>query len=141
MNNLQKKTDLKKKYTVNPSVNLRGNVGNILDVRWNFIPIQCDFDSKETGVLLYKIYKIRCYHLRTGELERRMNTSLPSHQLEVNFQPGFINLFFADEQMFFLWKISLLDESLLQKVSIDSLPSERIFSQIYVYRYLSMVQY
>lgn len=33
MNNLQKKTDLKKKYTVNPSVNLRGNVGNILDVR------------------------------------------------------------------------------------------------------------
>lgn len=38
-------------------MNLRGNVGNILDVRWNFIPIQCDFESiRKRQVFFYIKY-------------------------------------------------------------------------------------
>lgn len=115
--------------------------------RWNFIVIQCDFESirssQETSVSFYLyIYKIQSFcHLIRSKLERRTNIYL--NQLEVNFQPGsrvHQSLFSAAEQKMFLLLLKIFPSLRLsssQKISIDSLPSKRIFPQTYIYISLS----
>lgn len=96
----------KKRYTVNLSINLRGNVGNIslkfyCDSMW--FRIDSFFSRDRCSFYLY-IYKIQSFcHLIRSKLERRTNIYL--NQLEVNFQPGsrvHQSLFSAAEQKMFL---------------------------------------
>lgn len=130
----------KKRYTVNLSINLRGNVGNIslkfyCDSMW--FRIDSFFSRDRCSFYLY-IYKIQSFcHLIRSKLERRTNIYL--NQLEVNFQPGsrvHQSLFSAAEQKMFLLLLKIFPSLRLsssQKISIDSLPSKGIFPQTYIY--------
>lgn len=133
----------KKRYTVNLSINLKGNVGNIsmfVEILLWFNVISNRFVLLKRQVFFLSIHIQNTIVLSSHSKQtRKTNEYIYLNQLEVNFQPGsrvHQSLFSAAEQKMFLLLLKIFPSLRLsssQKISIDSLPSKRIFPQTYIY--------
>lgn len=140
----------KKRYTVNLSINLRGNVGNIslkfyCDSMW--FRIDSFFSRDRCSFYLY-IYKIQSFcHLIRSKLERRTNIYISiSSRSTFSLAREFINLFFLPPSRkcsYFSWKSLPISSTLFVPKNFDRFSPIKgnLSSNIYIYRYLSVAQY
>lgn len=142
----------KKRYTVNLSINLKGNVGNIsmfVEILLWFNVISNRFVLLKRQVFLF-IYTYTKYNrfvisFEANSKDERIYISISSRST-FSLAREFINLFFLPPSRkcsYFSWKSLPISSTLFVPKNFDRFSPIKgnLSSNIYIYRYLSVAQY